>query len=279
MNEKLQYASMLEIPVSTCSVSAVKGKKKSFFKRKKVNAEQVKEQLLKKVNNEQEQEQVLPLLSSEQAQENIEQTDLTLQEQSPCEVQAQLETEQASASVYPVSAKKRKKGLKFSIVGVQMVIIGVLVATIFLTNAIYADSGINVFLRNVFGTQTITVDNREFNDFVPTLAMGDNQGLTMENGVITFGGEGSIYAPCDGKVSQVIKGENDTYDLIIAHSDNFNSVITGIEHLYVQEGDKVYSNIPLGYLKPNGATISFTDQEGKILVDYQIVDNTVVWQV
>ena len=28
MNEKLQYATMLEIPVSTCSVSSVKPKKK-----------------------------------------------------------------------------------------------------------------------------------------------------------------------------------------------------------------------------------------------------------
>ena len=279
MNEKLQYASMLEIPVSTCSVSAVKGKKKGFFRRKKVNAEQVKEQLLKKVNTEQEQEEKQNLLTSEQAQENAEQNALVLQEQSPSQERDQVNDEQVSASVYPVSARKNKKRLRFSIVGVQMVVIGVLIATIFLTNAIYADSGINVFLRNVFGTETITVDNREFNDFVPTVAMGDNNGLTMENGVITFGGEGSIYAPCNGKVSQVIVGENNTYDLIIEHSANFNSVITGIEHLYVSEGDTVYSNIPLGYLKPNGATMSFTDQEGKVLSNYQIVDNTVVWQV
>lgn len=274
MNEKLQYASMLEIPVSTCSVSAVKSKKKSFLKRKKVNAEQVKEQLLKKVNNEQEQEQSQQLLFSEQAQENQEENALILQEQELGDGQ-----EQISASVYPVSSRKKKIPLKFSIFGVQMVIIGVLVATIFLTNAFYADSGINVFLRNVFGTQTQTVDSREFSDFTPTLAMGDNNGLTMENGVITFGGEGSIYAPCDGTVSQVIKGENQTYDLIIAHSTNFYSVITGVEHLYVAQDDKVYSNIPLGYLKPNGATISFTDQDGKVLSDYQIVENTVVWQV
>ena len=50
MNEKLQYASMLEIPVSTCNVSVKPAKKRLFSKKKKVNHEQVKEQLVKKVN-------------------------------------------------------------------------------------------------------------------------------------------------------------------------------------------------------------------------------------
>ena len=53
MNEKLQYATMLEMPVSTSSVTALP-KKRRFFKRKRVNDELIKQELLKKVNQEQD---------------------------------------------------------------------------------------------------------------------------------------------------------------------------------------------------------------------------------
>ena len=108
--------------------------------------------------------------------------------------------------------------------------------------------------------------------------MGDNKGVNIEDGVITYAGEGSVYAPCDGVVSGVIQTENGKFEIEIKHSENFKTVITDIEHLYVANGDKVYRKIPIGYLQADGASMCFKDQTGTILDDYQIVESMVVWQ-
>ncbi len=268
MNEKLQYASMLEIPVNTCKVTKLTHKKRRPFKKKRVNDEQVKAQLLKKVNEEQELKQEIKVES--QQEDVLEQQELTLENENP--------VQQNACSVSVSKEPKKRKPFKFSIVGVQLVIIGALVLTILLTNTLYADSGINVFLREVFGTESTITDVREYDEFSPVISMGNNSGVSVKDGIITFSGEGSVYAPCDGKVSKVIQTESGKFDVEIMHSQNFISVISDVEHVYVTQGDVVYSNIPVGYLKADGASICFMDNEGVLLGNYQIVDNLVVWQ-
>ena len=59
MNEKLQYATMLEIPVSTCNVTFRPTKKKRTKTKKQQNPEVVKEKLLSKINSEKEEPQNL----------------------------------------------------------------------------------------------------------------------------------------------------------------------------------------------------------------------------
>lgn len=263
MNEKMQYASMLDLPVSTCNVSSRTIKKKKIKKSKKANntnGEQLKQEVLDMVNA---QEQL--------SQEQVEQGEIDL----TTENQMVLEQEDSS-SVHPYKPKKSQK-FKFSIVGVQLAVIGFLVATILLTNAFYANSGINVFLRGVFGTEQVQVDTRTFDEFSPIISMGDNKGVSLNEGMITYAGEGSVYAPCDGVVSGVIETENGKFEIEIKHSENFKTVISDIEHLYVNEGDKVYRKIPVGYLQPDGASICFKNEVGEVLDNYQIVDNTVVW--
>ena len=151
MNEKLQYASMLEMPVSTCSVSALP-KKRRFRKKKRVNDELVKQELLKKVNAEQD-------LTSEMVQDSAEtlipqenQLELASLEQEVA--QNPIQIEQNTSNVYQSSRKHKKSPFKITVIGIQLVIIGVLVATILLTNALYENSGINVFLRGVFGVES-----------------------------------------------------------------------------------------------------------------------------
>ena len=51
MDKKLQYATMLEIPVNTCSIT-FKEEKKRWFRRKKKPHEQIKQELVDKVNAE-----------------------------------------------------------------------------------------------------------------------------------------------------------------------------------------------------------------------------------
>ena len=153
-----------------------------------------------------------------------------------------------------------------------------LIATIFLTNAVYADSGINVFLRGVFGTETASVDLREYDEFAPVIAMGNNK-VSLEEGVISYAGEGSVYSACDGVVQSLVKGDDDKYTLEIAHSNNFKSIISGIERVYVAEGDTVKAKIPVGYLEADGATMCFMGSDGAIISNYQLENDMVVWAV
>lgn len=274
MNEKLQYATMLEIPVNTCSVTPMPTKKRRV-KRKKVNPETVKEQLLDKINSQIEQEEQPPVddaltaqIESEQTvEEEILKNDL-------------VERQENSVNIYSKQSEKPKKRKGFSVIGVQLAVIGILIATIFLTNATYSDSGLNVFFRNVFGnTQTEVVDERNFDEFLPVIAMGDNQGVMLDGGIISFNGKGSVYAPCDGKVSAIQKDENGKFSIEIMHSNNFKSLLTGVEYAYVGLDDTVYANIPVGYLHADGATMCFTSGDGTLIDNYQIVDNAVVWAV
>ena len=118
---------------------------------------------------------------------------------------------------------------------------------------------------------------RDFDDFKPIVAMGNNANLSLEKGIISFAGEGSVYSACDGVVESIVKTNDNTYTLEIIHSPNFKSTISGIERVYVSEGDTVKAKIPVGYLEPNGATMCFKDSKGEIITDYQIENDTVVW--
>ena len=175
--------------------------------------------------------------------------------------------------------KKQRGKFKISVIGVQLAIIGVLLATIFFTNALYPDSGINVFLRGVFGTdKSVSVDDRIYADFSPVINLDDGSSVVLENGVMTFSGSGSVYSPCDGKVSAISKDENGKFTLEITHNSNFKSVLTGVDYAYAGLNDTVYHNIPVGYVTA-GATMCFTGSDGSVISDYQIVDDTVVWAV
>lgn len=265
MNEKLQYASMLEIPVNTCNITLSPIKKRKFKRKKKEDAEVVKNKLIEKVNTEIMPEQSVGYVES--------------QEQ---EIQNEYEDSALEQEVYDKECQEKqvkpKNKFKLSVIGIQLTIIGVLVATIFLTNALYSDSGINVFLRGVFGTeQAKTVDERTFDEFTPVLAVGENQ-VSLADGIMNFSGSGSVYAPCDGTVTNVIQGDDGKYSMEITHSTNFKTLLTGIDYAYAGLEQTVYKNIPVGYVTA-GATMCFMNQEGLVISDYQIVDGSVVWAV
>ena len=272
MNEKLQYATMLEIPVSTCNVT-FKTTKKRRGRRKKVDVDQVKNQLVDKVNLQMENENQTTL-TEQTARTELETVDVLPTE----EISNNIDEQPDNIDTAVVRSVKKKR-FKFSIVGVQLVIIGVLVAVIFLTNALYTDSGINVFLRSVFGTQqSEQTDAREYGDFSPVISLNDGTSVFLNDGVVTLSGKGSLYAPCNGKVTMLALGEDGKYTIEITHSEKFKSVLAGIDYAYVGIDDSVYFNIPVGYISA-GATMCFTNGDGTIISDYQIIDDAVVWVV
>ncbi|MBE5733939.1 MAG: hypothetical protein E7347_02680 [Clostridiales bacterium] len=286
MNEKLQYASMLEIPVSTCNVSVKPAKKRLFSKKKKVNHEQVKEQLVKKVNQlESDGELAVQLNDKEQNAELVMENQVNLDSEQQLNLTIEEDKdenslEEQTAQVFSVKQKKNRGKFKISVIGVQFAIISVLLATIFLTNALFTDSGINVFLRSVFGTEkTQITDSRIYADFSPVIKVDDGATLSLdENGVMTFSGKGSVYSPCDGVVTALNKGEDGKFTLEITHNENFKSVLSGIEYAYAGINDTVYHNVPVGYVNSQ-VTMCFTGGNGAVISNYQIIDDTVVWAV
>ncbi|MBR0189283.1 MAG: hypothetical protein IJQ23_02725 [Clostridia bacterium] len=272
MNEKLQYATMLEIPVNTANVTFKPKKFRRVFKKKIKNPDAVKEELLLKVNSTTAPETVSDTQTelsetavAEMPAENIELAEIPAEE--PV-------VEYESASVH----KKAKKPLfKFTAVTAEIVAVFALLAVIFLTNAFYQDSAINVFMRKVFSpTATQTVHEKTYDEFAPVINF--NGDMAVENGVITCSGSGSVYAPADGTVSSVEREEDGTYTVNIAHSAVFSSTLSGLSYAYLGAGDKVYGNIPVGYVTDGGFTACF-NSENALITDYTLKDNAVLWAV
>jgi hypothetical protein len=79
-------------------------------------------------------------------------------------------------------------------------------------------------------------------------------------------------------VSAITQTEDGKYTIEITHSVNFKSVISGIDYAYAGLEQKVYGNIPVGYVTES-LTACFKNQDGAVISDYQIVDGVVVWAV
>ena len=278
MNEKLQYATMLEIPVNTANITYKPVKKRRMFKKKQRSPEAVKEELLSKVNAEIETvEQTLPAESETEISAEITETFAETPADETAAVAEDSEAQEdnqvyASASV---RKKKRKPFFKFSVISAEIVAIAVLVGAIFLTNAVYSDSAINVFMRKVFSVETAAVE-KTYKDFSPVMNFDGE--MSLDNGVISYSGSGAIYAPADGTVSSVVQEENGTYTMNIAHSAVFSSTLSGLSYAYLGEGDSVFGNIPVGYVKGGGFTMCF-NAEDAVITDYTIEDNAVLWAV
>jgi hypothetical protein len=248
----LEYAQMIEIPVSTCTVTYKKSKKK------KKRREDLQNRLLDKVNKKVNEENIE---MNENSQETI--TDALVIEK-------------------PVKKVKNndfenEKG-KLNIVMLEFIIVCVLCAAIFLTNIFIPDSGINTFLRNTFmSSEKVVEDTRDYSVFdASTPVKSDN--VTVDEGVMTLTGSASIYAPCDGTITSLVKGEDDLYIIEIAHNSVFKTIISGASFAYYNVGDSVYSSIPVAYLKEGSAKV-YLYNDGSLLSNYKLENGSIIWQV
>lgn len=279
MNEKLQYAEMLEIPVNTCNITYKHTAKKSRKKKKGEMPEQAKEMLIEKVNAEEPEEVFM------QGEQPLDEGSQIENEQVVDEVQQEtaLETEQSQQNYVAVRRTdkvKKKRKFKFSIIGIEVVAIFALIATILITNALVPNSAINTIMNGTFGQgSTVTkVDERIYSQFSPILPVESTDGVIVERGVMSFTRGGSLYSPCDGKITGLVKDVDGSYTVEITHSQNFKTVFSGVDYAYCADGDKVYSNIPVGYIT-DGATMCFYDGSNGAITDYTIEQNAVKWEV
>ena len=253
MNEELDYAEMLEIPVSTVNVV----KKKSIFKHK-------------------------PFAPKEKQQEAVtvpdDLKDLVVDSVNE-RVGAYTYTEDLSEPEKPEKKSKffgKDKGSK--VIFTELVAVCVLAAAIFITNIFMPNSAINTFLGTLTGNNKPEAEP-SYNEITLSSVVSDKSDTVVsvsDSGVLSFTAKGSVYPVCAGKVASVTK-EEDTYTVEIAHTSTFTSVITGLTDVYSAKGTSVQGNIPFAYSDgENEVRVSMYDN-GTLLNCYTLSGVVPVW--
>ncbi len=249
MNEELDYAEMLEIPVNTVNVV----KKKSIFKRRKqqpqptVPQEDLKDRVVESVNER---------------------------------VGAYVYSEDLSDPPKPVKNEAAPTGQKdrASIVLLtEAIAIGVIAVTIFLTNLFLPNTVINTFLSTFTGT---SAEEPAYTEFTLSPVVSDLSGAEVsmtDSGVLYFTAEGSVYPVCAGTVSKIYE-DSGVYTVEIAHTSTFTSVITGLTNVYSAVGTSVASNIPVGYSDGSAEVRVSMYDDGSLLSCYTLAGEVPVWK-
>ena len=99
--------------------------------------------------------------------------------------------------------------------------------------------------------------------------------LTADNGVMTITGECAVYPLAEGNVESVYESDG-KYAVTVFHSDNFKSVITGLDMSYVSLGDKIYAGIPVGYVREK-AKVAMYDGD-RLITNYSLLGGSIVWE-
>ncbi len=238
MNEQLDYAQMLEIPVSTVNVV----KKKSFFKKKSKAPSDIKDMVVESVNGRVGDTFVSP-------------EDL------------------GGYSTYP-AAKKEESGGK--IIMAEAVAACLIAAGIFLTNIFVPNTVINAFMGNLTAVKEKEASYNELALSPVVSSDSDAEMAVSSDGVLHFTDKTSIYPICDGSVASVVR-ENGLYTVKIAHTSTFTSVFSGLDTVYVGEGEDVRATLPFAYSEGNSEVkVSMYDGETRI-TDYTLSGLSPVW--
>ena len=283
MNEEIEYAEMLEIPVSTVNVV----RKKRSRKRKAETARPVsprvykspdlKESVIAQVNGKLTDEPVQdePIVADaalfaesansggrldfDDIPQRVDTVRLFAEGERPFDNEplfSQNEYEfteedfEDDGGRYENTFKNNApKGVRIAL-GVEFALSCALCGAIFLTNVFMPNSAINTFFRALDGNAVAATDTRSYSDFTLSGVINDfsNVQLTLSSdGVLSLQEECHVYPVADGTVSAVTRDENGFYTLKISHSDSFTGVITGLEQVYYAEGDLIKANVPVGY--------------------------------
>ena len=256
MEQELDYAEMLEIPVSTVNVV----KKKSFFKRNPF-AREKKEQVEQVAQQEDLKELVVDSVNER--------------------VGAYVYAEDLSEPAKP--EKKHRNAISFGKDRGSMVLIAefaavcLIAVAIFLTNIFMPSSAINTFISGVAGS---TAPEPAYTEFKLSAVVSERSEAVVsvsDSGVLSFTAKGSVYPICSGTVSSVAETDG-TYTVQISHTSTFKSVITGLTDVYSAKGTKVQGNIPFAYSDgENEVHVSMYDGE-TLLNCYTLSDEVPVWK-
>ena len=316
MNEEIEYAEMLEIPVSTVNLVKKKRRRKKAEPTAEVSAPApeppLKESVIAHVNEKMQEEPALEDPLSLQAQplsDFADLSDLPKQEghmdfdDFPQRVDTvrlyppmdglQTEEIREENTVFPTEKHKKGRGRValneekaskvFRILfGTEFAVACALCGAIFITNAILPNSGINTFFRALteVGTQTATADERNYSDFTLSHVVSDFSDAELNlstTGVLTFQDACCVYPVADGTLCEVTQ-EEDVYTLKIRYSDSFTGVFKGLNQAYYEVGQEVKANLPLGYTTGEEEVQVTMYSNGELLNCFQVTEeNCLAW--
>lgn len=214
MNEGLDYAQMLEIPVSTVSVV----KKKPFFRRRARREEDLKDQVLESVNDR--------AGAAEDAFGGEFEGVYTATEE----------------LVRPQPTKNNDRFVKGFLIA-EGVAACLIAAGIFVTNMLVPNTAINAFMGSLSALPEEEAAYYELTLSPVVSELSDAEVSVSADGVISFTDDAAVYPVCEGEIASVVS-ENGLYTVKIAHTSTFSSVITGLSTVYCAVGDEVEANLP-----------------------------------
>ncbi len=244
VNEGLEYAQMLEIPVSTVNVV----KKKSWFSRKSNKSDDLKDSVVVSVNAK-------------------------LDGEAPQDEKGFVETEDLNV---PPAKKKNKLGVSGSVLICETVAACLLAAGIFLTNIFVPNTAINTFVGNLTAVKQKEAAYNQFTLTSPVSDLSDAEVSVTADGVIHFTDNTNVYPLCNGEVASVSESDG-LYTVKIAHTSTFCSVITGLDTVYAGVGDDVKGNLPIAYSKGE-SEVRVSMYDGDTLLNcYTLAGAVPVW--
>lgn len=254
MEQGLEYAQMLEIPVSTVSVV----KKKSLFGRRSKHADDLKDRVVESVNERLDGDSTTASDGAFVADEY--------------NLNGYVETEDLTAPVKP----KKKMGVAGKIIIAETAAACLLAAGIFLTNVFVPNTAINTFMGGLTAVKEKEASYNQFKLTSVVSELSDAAVAVTDDGVIHFTEKAAVYPVCDGEVASVTETDS-LYTVKIAHTSKFTSVITGLDTVYAKAGDAVKSNLPFAYSKgENEVRVSMYDGD-KLLNCYTLSGAVPVW--
>ncbi len=299
MNEEIEYAEMLEIPVSTVNVihkksPKIKRKTQPSLYPQQPKPVDLKDSVISQINDKLLDGEGGEIEAEKQANESaaidntprleeipqrIDTVRLYGENERPYFEDMPVDFPEERTDFYPQTSETERKLRKT--LGIEFAVACALCGGIFLTNVFLPGSAINTFFRSLGAPKDEQTDTRAYTEFTLTSVVNEYTDVEMnlsQEGVLTFQKECCIYPAVDGEISEVTLNEGGMYTLKIEHSDSFTGVIEGLSQVYYAVGDKVKANVPVGY--SNGETqIQYTMYSGGELLNcFQITEeNCLAW--
>ncbi len=300
MNEEIEYAEMLEIPVSTVNVV-----RKSARKRKRESVEEaapLKESVIEKVNDrvnelpiEESVLEVEPDLFAESVNsEGRLDFDPIPERIDTVRVYSTEETnglfgERLYSHDYDLNHQneggmyetKLEKAIKIGL-SAEFAAACVLCGAIFLTNVFMPNSAINTFFRAIASTpEAAQTDTRGYADFelAPVVSeLADVELSLSPAGILTFTKAACVYPAANGTIAEVTRSEEGIYTVKIKYSDSFTGVMSGLSHVYYEVGDEVKAYVPMGYSGGEHEVQVTMYSSGELLNCFELTEeNCIAW--
>lgn len=293
MNEEIEYAEMLEIPVSTVNVvrKSRRHKKNEAPTQSYIRSEEpLKESVLANVNNRLRENEASADTDNESLEDGFNQEG-GIDFDSPERIDTvRLYSSEHGDSLYPYSyettdGKKKdslppSKGMRIAL-GVEFGLACALCGAIFLTNVFVPGSAVNTFFRALNTPTQNTATVRPYTDFTLGSVVSELSAaeLTLSpTGILSFTDDCCVYPAADGTVSEVSKNANGLYTLKVSYSESFTGVFQGLNVVYYAVGDTVKTNVPVGYTSGEAEVQVTMYSDGVLLNCFELTEeNCLAW--